>query len=317
MNKSRALPSHLALLLLLLAGGCVAPAGQGAHILLVGPDQAYARPSDAARAAQTGDIIRISPGAYTDCAVWKSDGLVIEATGDGATITGAVCGDKGLFVVQGNNVTIRNLSFNGARATSHNGAGIRAEGAGLTVEQSRFLDDENGILAGDNVPSAIVIRNSLFRGNGNCIAACAHGIYVGHIALLRIENSRFEAQHVGHHIKSRAARTEIVNNEIQDGPTGSASYLVDLPNGGSAVISGNQFEKGPLSQNKAAAIVIGAEQNKGLNPAGEITIQDNSLANDTGAPTAFVQSYIDASVTLQNNRFSGAVTPLIHATLPR
>src|SRR5258706_354601 len=88
----------------------------------------------------------------------------------------------------------------------------------------------------------------------DCARLDAHGIYAGHIALLRVENCTFEEQHVGHHIKSRAARTEVIHNSIQDGPDGSASYLVDLPNGGSALISGNIFEKGPRSSNKKTAI---------------------------------------------------------------
>ena len=38
------------------------------NILTVGPDKTYALPSEAARAAKQGDIIRIFPGLYTDCA---------------------------------------------------------------------------------------------------------------------------------------------------------------------------------------------------------------------------------------------------------
>src|SRR5262249_46817936 len=151
-----------------------------------------------------------------------------------------------LFIVRGRDITIRNITFTGARATPHNGSGIRVEGLNLTVENSRFIDNEDGILAGDNNGSTIVIRNSYFSGNGNCIGLCAHGIYINHVATLRVENSEFVAQHAGHHIKSRAVRTEITNNFVHDGPNGTASYLVDLPNGGSALISGNRFEKGPL-----------------------------------------------------------------------
>ena len=221
-----------------------------------------------------------------------------------------LCDDKGLFVTQGRNITIRNITFLGARASTHNGSGIRADGAVLTVENSRFIDNDDGILAGDNPTSTIIVKDSTFRRNGNCIAACAHGIYANHIALLRVENSEFEEQHVGHHIKSRAARTEILNNFVHDGPGGSASYLVDLPNGGSARISGNKFEKGPRSENRDTAISIGGEGAKPENPPGKIDITNNVFANDTGITTAFVKNYTANPVSLVGNRLVGDITPL-------
>lgn len=276
--------------------------------LTVGEGKTYALPSEAAQAAQAGDVIRIFPGTYSDCTRWDADSLVIEGVGPDVVLAGKVCDGKGIFVTRGNGITIRNISFMSAQVPSHNGAGIRAEGDNLTVQGSRFIGNENGILAGGNDASAIVIENSIFRGNGNCIAACAHGIYIGRIALLRIENCTFEGQQVGHHIKSRAARTEIVNNSVQDGPNGSASYLVDLPNGGSALISGNLFEKGPRSSNKRTAIAIGAEGE--TNPAGEIVVEDNRFFNDTGIATAFVRNYTARPVILQKNQFTGDVTPV-------
>src|SRR5437868_9536044 len=136
---------------------------------------AYALPILTARAARPGNLIRIAPGTYSDCARWDANDLVIEGTGQGATITGPVCDDKGLFLTRGRNITIRNIGFAGARATSHNGSGIRAEGEGLTVENSRFIDNDDGILAVNNPSATILIRNSFFKGNGNCIALCAHG----------------------------------------------------------------------------------------------------------------------------------------------
>lgn len=310
-----------ALLLPIFLWGCAAPAGSqtsplpvpsapAGNVLTVGPGLAFAAPSDAARAARTGDIIKIAAGSYSDCARWDADDLTIEGLGDGATITDKVCDDKGLFITRGRNITIRNITFLAAHATSHNGSGIRAEGAVLLVENSRFLDNEDGILAGDNPLSSITVRNSVFKGNGNCIAACAHAIYANHIALLRVENSQFEGQHAGHHIKSRAARTEVINNTIHDGPGGTASYLVDLPNGGSALISGNRFEKGPLSENKNVAISIGAEGPRAENPPGDIAIRDNDFTNDTGIPTAFVKNYTGDPITLEANRLTGDVVPL-------
>ena len=41
---------------------------------------------------------------------------------------------------------------------------------------------------------------------------------------------------VGHHIKSRALKTMVMGNTIEDGPDGTASYEVDAPNGGNVDI---------------------------------------------------------------------------------
>ena len=292
------------------AGSQTASPPQPGNVLTVGSGMAFALPSDAARAAKPGDIIKIAAGTYSDCARWDADDLIVEGLGDGATVTDKVCDNKGLFITRGRNITIRNITFLAARASSHNGSGIRAEGAVLLVENSRFINNEDGILAGDNPTSSITVRNSAFKGNGNCIAACAHGIYANHIALLRVENSQFEEQHVGHHIKSRAARTEVVGNTVHDGPSGTASYLVDLPNGGSALISGNRFEKGPRSENKNVAISVGAEGPRAENPPGDITVRDNDFANDTGIPTVFVKNYTAGPITLEANRLTGDVIPL-------
>jgi len=97
---------------------------------------------------------------------------------------------------------------------------------------------------------------------------------------------------------------------VQDGPNGSASYLVDLPNGGTAIISGNRFEKGPRSDNKNVAISIGAEGARAENPPGDITIKDNNFVNDTGVSTAFVKNYTNTPINLETNRLTGSITPL-------
>ncbi len=118
--------------------------------------------------AKPGDVIRIAPGEYTDCAIWRASRLTIEGTGAGAVLANKSCAGKGIFIIQGNDTTVRNLTFAHAAVPDHNGAGIRVEGRNLTVEHSRFIDNENGILAGVIANSTIRIIDSEFRGNGKC-----------------------------------------------------------------------------------------------------------------------------------------------------
>ncbi len=119
---------------------CAADQGS-ASVIDVGPTQRLRLPSQAAAIARTGDTIRIAPGEYTDCAIWRASGLTIEGTGPGATIAGKSCAGKGIFIIDGNDVTVRNLTFAYAAVADRNGAGIRAEGHNLTVENSHFIDN--------------------------------------------------------------------------------------------------------------------------------------------------------------------------------
>src|SRR6185437_8557906 len=106
-----------------------------------------------------------------------------------------------------------------------------------------FINNEDGILAADAPNSTIRIFGSEFTRNGKCQNACAHGIYVGHIALLRIERTKFVETREGHHIKSRVKRTERIGNDIEDGPRGTSSYLVDISNGGTLIMENNTLKK--------------------------------------------------------------------------
>ena len=279
-----------------------------AKTLVVGPGHDLKLPSAAAAVAQAGDRIEIEPGEYVDCAVWIADRLVIVGLGAGAVVTLKTCEGKAVFVIRGHDVTIRNLTFSQARVPDANGAGIRAEGRNLTVYNSRFIENENGILAGANPGSAIRIFDSEFRRNGSCDKVCAHGIYIGAIALLHIERSRITETRVGHQIKSRALVTRLIGNEISDGAAGTSSYLVDLPDGGSLEMEGNRLEKGLLSDNSSAAIVIGAESNR--SETSKLVFKNNTFINYHPGRTIFVRNLTGVRAILLENQLIGSVTPL-------
>ena len=185
----------------------------------------------------------------------------------------------------------------------------RTEYKGLRrCDHVRFVNNENGILAADSKDSTIRISDSDFARNGKCEPDCAHGIYINHVALLRVERSKFFDTHVGHHIKSRATRTELVDNDVQDGPEGTSSYLVDVPNGGGVLIEGNTFEKGPKCSNHSAAIVIGAEGVTQRTP--EIIVRRNKFTNDQTIETIFVRNMTATEAVLEGNKIAGKVVAL-------
>lgn len=282
-----------------------------ARTLDVGPGQPYPAPSAAAAAVQPGDTIAIHPGRYVDCAVIAMNDVTVEGVGSAEQVVMAnkACEGKALLVIRGENVTIRNLTLADVRIPDDNGAGIRGESRSILVDHVRFIGNQNGILSGTEGGS-MTIRDSLFERNGFCGGACSHGVYVGRLDLVRIENSRFFDTQQAHHIKSRAARTEIVGCDIQDGPRGTASYEIEAPNGGSLLVRGNTIAKGPKSENHTAAIMIGAE---GVTqPTREIVVEDNVFRNDGNYPTIFVDNLTTTAAQLSGNRISGTgpVRPL-------
>jgi hypothetical protein len=267
-------------------------------------------PSQAALIAGNGDIVRIDPARYADCAIWQASHLLIEAASPGVLIAGKTCAGQGIFVIVGSDITVRGITFADATVLGHNGAGIRVVGDNLTVENSRFVHNENGILAGGGPDSVLRISDSEFIGNGACIAACAHGVYAGAaIHLLDILRCVFLDTRIAHHIKSRARNTVIRDSRIEDAGDGTSSYLIETPNGGNLLVQRNQLQKGRLSSNPAVAISIGVEGVK--YPTDVLIIRDNVFRSDLTRRTAFVRNSSSTPVTLIDNTLIGNVKPLL------
>jgi hypothetical protein len=298
---------------LILAAALALPTFAAAHAatLEVGQGKKYPAPSAAAAAAQDGDHIVIAAGEYFDCAFLRANNLVIEGAGEGKTvITDKTCGGKALFVVDGSNITIRNLTLTRARVPDNNGAGIRAEGGDLTIDHVSFVNNQDGILAAPNPNMTIVIRNSEFLRNGSCPegTGCAHGIYVNDAKLLRVENTKFFETKTAHHLKSRAQRTEVIGCDFADGPNGTSSYVVDIPNGGGVVVRDSHIEKGPKSENHTGAIIVGEEGVTQRTP--EITVTNNTFQVDGGYPSYLVVNMTATEAMLKGNTLSGSAKAL-------
>jgi hypothetical protein len=277
-----------------------------AATLEVGAGKKYKLPSDAAAAVRDGDTVRIAAGEYFDCAVWKANDLAIEGAGmDATSITDKVCQGKGLFITQGARIAIRNLTLTRARVPDFNGAGIRAEGGDLTIDHVRFANNQDGILAASTPEGKILIRDSEFLRNGSCEGGggCAHGVYVGELALLRIERTKFFETRQGHHIKSRAARTEVIGCDIADGAKGTASYSVDVPNGGGVLLRDNHIQKGPKSENHNAALMVGAEGVTQRTP--EIVVERNTFLVEGDYNSYLVRNLTATEAKLRGNILQG------------
>nr|WP_294518891.1 hypothetical protein [uncultured Rhodopila sp.] len=245
-----------------------------ARTLEVGPGKSYASPSEAAAAAADGDTVAIAPGSYFDCAIWRQNGLTIAGTGPGVLITDRACAGKAAFVIQGNGVTIRGLSFMRIRVPDGNGAGIRAEGRDLTVEDSRFDADQIAILAGAPGGS-LRIADCLFAANGGGTdERPLDAIVAGRLDLLSVSHSVFKNARSGGHINSSALRTEIIGNDLADEGGRMAGPLVSV-NGGVVILTGNTFTLSAGAAARPGAVLV-------FGDAEALAVRGNTLTESAG-----------------------------------
>ena len=152
---------------------------------------------------------------------------------------------------RGNDIVVENVEFSGARARTRNGSGIRFFGRNLTVRDSYFHDNEDGVLTWTAPDSDILIERSVFAHNGAGDGQ-SHNIYIGNIRNFTLRFSHSHDSVRGHEVKSRARINHIEYNRLTDEDDGNSSYLVDLPEGGYAYVVGNVLEKGGHAENPNA-----------------------------------------------------------------
>ncbi len=295
-----------------------------AATLEVGSTKKYKTLSSAASAANAYDTILVYPGTYSG-ATFSDNYLTIKRAPNtslgSVVITGKTVGDKGLFLVKGSNVTVDGMYFKGARSSSGNGAGIRQEGLNLTVKNSKFYNNEMGILATPypTKGGSLTVQNSSFDYHKSYASGhIGHSIYGNSLTKMTVTGSKFTRDFVGHYIKSRAPTTVITGNTIDD-TNGSASYLIDIPEGGAATITNNTLIKGASASNCCVVIAYGFEMYQGgsyVNPAGPVSIRYNNFTNKRGSTVYFVtnKSKPTNSVNLYGNTLkasAGSIKTLV------
>jgi hypothetical protein len=279
-----------------------------ANTLGVGPGKQFATPCAAIAAASPGDLIQIdSSGNYSgDVCQWNTSNLTLIGVGSGRAVINAAgksSQGKGIWVISGSNTTVENIEFTGATVVDLNGAGIRQEGSNLTVRNCYFHDNQEGILT-DGGNSTILIEFSEFSHNG-AGDGFSHNLYIGNITKFIFRYNYSHGAVIGHLLKSRAAENDIYYNRFSDESTGTASYNVDLPNGGLSFIIGNLIEKGPQAQNSALVSYQEEGANAG-NPDHELFVIGNTMVNDLGHGTfVVVDGSVSVPAVIKDNIFQG------------
>lgn len=305
-----------------LAGaGGVARAGT----LTVGPGRQYATPCEAIAAAQAGDVIEVDAGHYDgDTCAWSTDNLTVRGVGGRAVIdlTGVTpAQQKGIFTIYAENATIENFELSHAAISEeagNNGAGIRHQGTNLTVRDCYLHDNQDGILGAPAAAGTgtVIIERTELADNGAGDGQ-SHNAYLNHYASVTLRESYSHGAVVGHLFKTRAAENFILYNRLTDEDGTTASYELDVPNGGTTFVIGNLIEQSAASQN--GGIVEYAAEGA-TNPDQHLYLVNNTVVNDraagvflnlNGAPTALVANNLfvgpgslpaaSASVTLDHD----------------
>jgi len=287
----------------------------GRRILRVGTSRELKTPAEAAAAAEDGDLVEIDPGTYQGAdavARWTQNDIVVRGASERPHLraAGAAVADRDVWLFTGHDVVVENVEISGARSPYGNGAGIRHIGRNLTLRHVRLADNENGVLIGNEHPdSSIVIEFSELARNGDDIGQ-AHNIYVGRSGSLILRYSYSHGTRPGHLVKSRARENLIAYNRIADSNDGGSSYLIDLPEGGSATIIGNELQQGTETNNHIM-VSFAAENLRHENNS--LTLASNTIYNRDFRGIV-LRNHSDAEALLVNNLVGGA--PVVLAEGP-
>ncbi|MCX8079972.1 MAG: hypothetical protein N3F09_01900 [Bacteroidia bacterium] len=274
---------------------------------LVGPTKTYTKPSQVAGLVQHGDTVSIDAGIYaSDVCYWGKNNLLLRGVGGMAHLksNGLSYGDKAIWVIGGDNVRVEYIEFSECTSTSHNGAGIRAEGKNLTIRYCYFHDNENGILGGTFNPSKVIIEHTEFYNNGYG-DGLSHNLYFNHIDTLIFRYNYSHHCKIGHELKSRAKVNYILYNRFSN-ENGNASREIDLPNGGTCILIGNIIQQGQNSTNSG---IIGYGLEGFTNPQPhQLYLINNTIVNNKSTGTFIHIGGSTQLLKMYNNIFAGAGT---------
>lgn len=278
---------------------------RASRVWRVGPDGDVPTIAAAARRARDGDTVEIPAGEYRgDVAVWRQKHLTIRSVGGRAVLQadGRLAEGKAIWVLRNGAFEIDGFDFIGARSSSGNAAGIRFERGSLVVRNSRFLYNETGVMTGNDPQARLSIEHCEISGPREG-SRPYHNLRVGRIDSFELRNSTVRRARVGNLVQTRARHSVIVDNRLVDGSDGSASYELDIPDGGVATVSGNHIEQGPHTEN-LTIVSFGSERWHW--PQNELRMSGNTLVNLAARDAAFVRvAPGDARVSLRGNTWTG------------
>lgn len=207
----------------------------------------YISLSAAAKQLKDGSYLRLGNGIYNTALNIKNHDVTIEGNGH-VVFERAVSDGKGAIVARGNNLTVKNIECRFISVPSKNGACVRLEGSGLTLDHVYFHSSQTGLLETAKKHGRITIANSRFENLAK--DARAHSIYLNSASLL-LTSSAILANRNQHSLKSRGPMT-VIDKSILASLSGRSSRLIDISNGGELHITNSLLQHGPGAVNNQA-----------------------------------------------------------------
>jgi len=233
-------------------------------------DVVYDSLAEALTVLKSGDELQFYHGVFNTPFKIDKDDITIVGYGHVVFEKSAYRG-KGFIVSKGNDLTVSNIECRGILVSDKNGACIRQEGSGLTLDHVYFHHSENGILETAKIAGSIYISDSRFELLGK--GGRAHGIY-SNKASVYIQKSLFVAtKGEGHAIKNRGKKT-FISKSIITSMSSQDSRLIDISNGGELIVEKSLLHQGPLSVN-GQAIGFGLEGIK--HEKNKVSLTDNII----------------------------------------
>lgn len=252
--------------------------------------------------ARDGETVTLRAGVYDSAAVVRASRLTIKGE-PGAHVRGRAVQGKAAFVIRGNDTTMTGLECSHILLDS-NGACIRLEGRNLKLERMFIHHSDMGILTNDNVGS-VVIEDSRFEDMAGSRSFLGHSIYIGATEELVVRRTQvLRTGGRGHGVKSRARKT-LVEDSVVASLEATQSRLIDISEGGAAVVRRNLLQQGPNADNHD---LIGIALERLPDGIAHSTLVEGNTAVCDRAVCILVRHRSPGAVTVQNNRMVGPIT---------
>jgi hypothetical protein len=308
--------------------------------LEVGAGKPFGRIEDAVAAAKAGDAVVVYPRAdgtpYERVALrvvmpgvclrgWRGaagEGARVELRGEGFDYSGAGAVPRAVVQFDGaaDGSSIEGFDISGARNASHNGAGVRINGAShVVIRGCAIHGNDMGIMSNGGASTASGadqrIEASLIYSNGtDADPGQNHNLYLGGESVV-ISGCEVRSSTTGHNVKSRARYTRVEYCYIHDAANRELD-LVDSPEteapGSDAVLLGTIIVKAKDMAGNHEVVHFGRDGKHGH--AGTLYVVNCTVV--TGYASAVVTLSADGTrAVMANNLFSDAGSRQRHMRL--